>query len=348
MNKLINYKKIFITGGAGFIGGALIRELINNTEATLYNFDKMGYASSLISINKTISEIGEDAFDRHIFLNGDLSKKEQIDKAIKIAKPDLIFNLAAESHVDRSINSPYQFIDSNIIGTFNLLECLRSYWDDLSNEEKNNFRIIHISTDEVFGSLPSEGSFTEDSPYDPRSPYAASKASSDHLMKAWQNTYGLPIIITNCSNNYGPWQYPEKLIPVIINKALNEKPIPIYGDGLNVRDWLYVEDHIMALIKVAEKGSLGQSYCIGGNSEITNVEIAKNICRLIDMKSPKSFPHSDLITFVKDRMGHDKRYSINAMKIKKELNWEPSISIEQGLDNTVNWYLENKYWFKEN
>ena len=338
------YKKILITGGAGFIGGALIRKLLKETDSVIYNLDKMGYASDLTSINQTISKLKESKVCNHIHLKIDLKKRTDLEEAFIKIDPDIVFHLAAESHVDRSIEGPYQFIDSNIIGTYNLLQSTRNHWEKISIDKQKIFKLIHISTDEVFGSLPEKGKFNEGSPYDPRSPYSASKASSDHLVKAWYQTYGLPSIVTNCSNNYGPWQYPEKLIPVIIKKAIRQEKIPIYGDGLNVRDWLYVDDHIDALIKVAESGVLGESYCIGGNNEITNLDLANLICKIINTKHSKSFKHESLIKFVDDRLGHDRRYAISTKKIKEKLNWNPKIPFEVGLNKTVDWYLKNQDW----
>ena len=314
------YKKVLITGGAGFIGGALIRELLKQTDSVIYNLDKMGYASDLTSIKLTLNSLKSGNKNRHIHIKSNLNNLDDITQALTISNPDVIFHLAAESHVDRSIYGPSQFINSNIIGTFNLLEATRSFWENLTESRRNKFKLIHISTDEVFGSLSDKGKFNEESPYQPRSPYSASKAASDHLANAWHHTYGLPIIITNCSNNYGPWQYPEKLIPVIIKKAINQEKIPIYGDGLNIRDWLYVEDHISALLTVLEKGIIGESYCIGGNNEITNIGLAKYICKLLDNKLPISMSYSNLIEYVEDRLGHDRRYSINSNKIKNCLD----------------------------
>ncbi len=342
-----NYKRVLITGGAGFIGGALIRELLIKTNAVIYNLDKMGYASDLTSIKHTLNSLKDTNKNRHFHIKSDLNNLEAITQALVISNPDVIFHLAAESHVDRSINGPSQFINSNILGTFNLLEAVRSFWVNLTESRRNKFKLIHISTDEVFGSLSEKGKFNEGSPYQPRSPYSASKAASDHLVNAWHHTYGLPIIITNCSNNYGPWQYPEKLIPVIIKKAINQEKIPIYGDGLNIRDWLYVEDHVSALFKVLEKGTIGESYCIGGNNEITNIELAKYICKLLDKKLPISFSYINLIEFIEDRLGHDKRYAIDAEKMKNCLGWEPETTFERGIEITLNWYLENSYWLKK-
>ena len=342
-----NYKRVLITGGAGFIGGALIRKLLIKTNSVIYNLDKMGYASDLNSIEITINSLKEYKKNRHFHLKSDLNNLEAINEALAFSNPDVIFHLAAESHVDRSIHGPSQFVNSNILGTFNLLEAVRSFWLNLTESRRNKFKLIHISTDEVFGSLSDKGKFNELSPYKPRSPYSASKAASDHLVNAWHHTYGLPTIITNCSNNYGPWQYPEKLIPVIIKKAINQEKIPIYGDGLNIRDWIYVEDHISALLTVLEKGIIGESYCIGGNNEITNIELANYICKLFDKKLPKSTSYINLIEFIEDRLGHDKRYAIDSEKIQNCLGWEPETTFERGIDITIDWYLENLNWLKK-
>ncbi len=339
--------KILVTGGAGFIGGAVIRKLLRESDSIIYNIDKMGYASDLTSINQSLLELPSESNERHNLLKVNLSNISEIKSAFKKANPDFVMHLAAESHVDRSITGPKEFIDSNIVGTFNLLEAAREHYEHLTCERKSNFKLLHISTDEVFGTLGSEGKFNENTPYDPRSPYSASKASSDHLVSAWQHTFGLPILITNCSNNYGPWQYPEKLIPKTIINALNNKNIPIYGNGKNIRDWLYVEDHADALIKVLIDGEIGEKYCIGGNEEKTNNEIVELICNFLDEIQPRDDSYKTLITYVEDRKGHDFRYSIEANKIKKMLNWTPRFSFNEGIRDTVNWYLENKKWFSK-
>ena len=338
---------ILVTGGAGFIGGAVIRKLLKESDSIIFNIDKMGYASDLTSINQSLLGIPSESNDRHNLLKVDLSNASEIRFAFKKANPDLVMHLAAESHVDRSIKGPKEFINSNIVGTFNLLEAAREHYEQLANERKNKFKLLHISTDEVFGTLGSEGKFNESTPYDPRSPYSASKASSDHLVSAWQHTFGLPILITNCSNNYGPWQYPEKLIPKTTINALNNKNIPIYGNGENIRDWLYVEDHAEALIKVLSDGEIGEKYCIGGNEEKTNNEIVELICNFLDEIKPREDSYKSLITYVEDRKGHDFRYSIEANKIKKMLDWSPRFSFKDGLRDTVNWYLENKKWYSK-
>ena len=339
--------RILVTGGAGFIGSHVIKKLLQNKENVVFNLDKMGYASSTYMLDKLINENSSISSNQYKFLNIDLSSKLETEKAIEEAKPNLIMHLAAESHVDRSIDGPEEFIKSNIVGTFNLLESARKFWSRLNSDEKDNFRFHHISTDEVFGSLGDSGSFSEETPYDPRSPYSASKASSDHLVKAWFHTYRMPILLTNCSNNYGPWQFPEKLIPLVIFKAFQNEKIPIYGDGLNIRDWLFIDDHVEALLLVAEKGIVGESYCIGGNGEKSNKEVVLKICEIMDKKFPSKAPHKNLIEYVKDRPGHDKRYSINPSKIIKNLGWKANHTFEEGLEETVNWYLDNIDWYKK-
>ena len=334
-----NIYKVIVTGGAGFIGGNLIRKLLKETDWVVYNIDQMGYASDLSWVQDS-----NDYKLRHIFLKLDLRSKEALDKVVKEIGPNLIIHLAAESHVDRSIDSPLNFIESNIIGTFNLLEATRVYWEKISDIKKNLFRFIHISTDEVFGTLGSEGKFDENTKYSPRSPYSSSKAASDHLVQSWHHTYGLPTIISNCSNNFGPYQFPEKLIPLSILKGIKGEYIPLYGNGSNIRDWLYVEDHVDALLLIAEKGKVGKSYCIGGFGEKTNKEVQLQICNLLDKVKPREFPHSDLIKNVTDRPGHDKRYSINSNLIQKELGWTPKITFEDGLEKTINWYVDNLEW----
>ncbi len=334
-----NQLKIIITGGAGFIGGTLIRKLLKEKKYIIYNIDQLGYASDL-------SWIKSSKYDQslHIFLKIDLRNKEILEKTVKEIEPDLIIHLAAESHVDRSIDNPLNFIESNIIGTFNLLEASRAYWGGINDIKKQLFRFIHISTDEVFGSLGLDGKFDENTKYSPRSPYSSSKASSDHLVKSWYHTYGLPTIISNCSNNFGPYQFPEKLIPLSILKGIKGEKIPLYGNGLNIRDWLYVEDHVEALLLIADKGVVGKSYCIGGFGERTNKEVQLQICKILDEVSPKEFPHSSLIENVEDRPGHDKRYAINSNFIKKNLGWTPKITFEDGLKKTIYWYLNNLKW----
>jgi dTDP-glucose 4,6-dehydratase len=334
--------KILVTGGYGFIGSNLVKKLLLNKNYSISNIDKLGYASNSSYIEDFIDESNKNYYH---FFELDLINNKKLEKVFNAIKPDIVMHLAAESHVDRSISSSRIFIESNIIGTFNLLESSRKYFESLNVPEKSNFRFHHISTDEVFGSLGESGTFSETTPYDPRSPYSASKASSDHLVRSWHHTYGLPVIITNCSNNYGPWQFPEKLIPLTILKAINSEKIPIYGDGSNVRDWLFVEDHVNALILSAMKGEIGETYCIGGFGERTNLEVVEKICDILDDLIPKSFKHKDLISFVTDRKGHDKRYSINSEKIQSELGWKPKYSFDEGLLETVSWYLKNKNIF---
>ena len=339
--------RVLVTGGAGFIGGALVRRLLADTTATVFNLDKIGYASDLTGIER----LGPEAGQRHHLLRVDLTDADATAAAVRQADPDLVMHLAAESHVDRSIDGPAAFIESNVSGTFNLLQAVRAHWEQPSEERRAGFRFHHISTDEVFGSLGPTGRFCETTPYDPRSPYSASKAASDHLVRAWHHTYGLPVVLTNCSNNYGPWQFPEKLIPVVILKAVAGEPIPLYGDGLNVRDWLYVEDHVEALLLAASRGRLGESYCVGGAgdhgsaSERSNRAVVQAICDLLDGLCPAGAPHSRLITPVADRPGHDRRYAIDASKITRELGWKPGYGFNQGLEVTVRWMFAHLDWY---
>tara|TARA_Y100001968_G_C19391764_1_gene735990 strand:- start:45 stop:1148 length:1104 start_codon:yes stop_codon:yes gene_type:complete len=350
MNDLINSlpenHRILVTGGAGFIGSACIRKLLLNTDAKIFNLDKINYCSDLKSIYDLNNKIGDKLERNYRLLKIDLANPVLTDQAIKESDPDLIINFAAESHVDRSIENPGSFIHSNIVGTYNLLQSSLNHYNYLSGNRKNSFRFHHISTDEVFGSLGENGKFNEGTKYDPRSPYSASKASSDHLVNAWSSTFGLPISITNCSNNYGPWQFPEKLIPLVILKALSNKEIPIYGDGKNIRDWLYVDDHIDAILKVAIKGKEGKKYCIGGNSELTNIEVVSKICSILNEYYPQKERHQNLITYVADRSGHDRRYAIDASLIKNELGWKATYCFDTGLRKTVKWYIENLNWCK--
>jgi dTDP-glucose 4,6-dehydratase len=336
---LANRRRILVTGGAGFIGGATVRRLLADSEAEVFNLDKMGYASDLTSI-----EALPQAAERHTLLRVDLTDAVATAEAVRQADPDLVLHLAAESHVDRSIDGPAAFIDSNVSGTFHLLQAVRAHWEALLAERRDGFRFHHISTDEVFGSLGATGRFSETTPYDPRSPYSASKAASDHLVSAWHHTYGLPVVLTNCSNNYGSWQFPEKLIPVVILKAAAGEPIPLYGDGANVRDWLYVDDHVDALLLAATRGELGRSYCVGGHGERTNKQVVESICTLLDQLLPAGAPHARLVTPVTDRPGHDRRYAIDPARISSELGWQPSHSFEAGLEATVRWYLEHQDW----
>jgi len=348
MNTIIDsfskYKRILITGGAGFIGGTLVRTLLHETNSVIYNLDKLSYCSSLESINQLIKNNNIDS-KRHNLINIDLESITNTNELLKVADPDIIFNLAAESHVDRSIKDASGFVKSNIIGTYSLLEWAKNHFKNLEPKRKKIFKLIHISTDEVFGSIEGVNKFNENSKYRPNSPYSASKASSDHLVRAWYKTYGLPSIITNCSNNYGPWQYPEKLIPVIILKAIQGKTIPIYGDGKNIRDWIHVDDHVKGLIQVSISGVIGETYCLGGNNEINNFDLANMICEKIDKILKKDITTKDLIKLTEDRPGHDKRYAINSNKAKKELNWSPNVNFDKGLEQTINWYLKNKNWF---
>ena len=341
---MLKNKNIIITGGAGFIGKSLIIKLLQETETTIFNLDKLNYSSDLEGINQLFNKKNYQEIKRYKFFQIDLKQKKDLKNLILKIKPDLVFHLAAETHVDRSIDEPNIFFESNVMGTLNLLEACRNYWNSLSKVKKENFRFVHISTDEVFGTLPNIGYFDENSKYAPRSPYAASKASSDQLVRAWNYTYGFPTIITNCSNNFGPWQFPEKFIPLIINKALSKESIPIYGDGKNIRDWLFVDDHIDALILVGEKGLIGETYCIGGSGEETNLNIAKEVCNILDITKPIDFKYSKLLTFVEDRPGHDYRYAIDSNKLKEELNWKPKYNIKSGLKKTVEWYVQNLSW----
>ena len=337
-------RRILVTGGAGFIGGAVVRRLLQKTDAIIFNLDKMGYASNLDSIEAALKGLGAAADKRHLLQKVDLCDPTAVNAAVEDADPDLVMHLAAESHVDRSISGPSVFIESNINGTYNLLQAVRNHYDRLTGQRRKLFRLHHISTDEVFGSLGASGRFSETTPYDPRSPYSASKAASDHLVKAWHHTFGLPIVMTNCSNNYGPWQFPEKLIPVVTLRAAAGKTIPLYGDGLNTRDWLYIEDHVDALLLSACLGKEGSSYCIGGHGEKTNHEMVNLICAQLDQKHPKKSPHAALIKKVIDRPGHDRRYAIDPSLISDELGWSPRHTLEEGLANTVSWYLENEHW----
>jgi len=336
--------KILITGGAGFIGSAVIRHIINNTQDSVLNIDKLTYAGNLESLKGVVDN------SRYQFEQVDICDATSISRIFTEYKPDAVMHLAAESHVDRSIDGPKDFIQTNIVGTYAMLESARHYWNDLGESEKANFRFHHISTDEVYGSLSKDGFFTEETPYDPSSPYSASKASSDHLVRSWHRTYGLPVLISNCSNNYGPYHFPEKLIPLMILNALKGKKLPVYGDGKQIRDWLYVDDHASALYQVVTKGVDGETYNIGGHNEKTNLEVVELICSLLDELAPNKVDkikgYSELITFVKDRPGHDRRYAIDASKIERELNWKPEETFETGIRKTIIWYLENKSWWQ--
>ncbi len=329
--------KILVTGGAGFIGSAVVRAAVRDGHEVV-NLDSLTYAANLANVAQVSNAPG------YAFEKVDIKDAAALEDVFAKHKPDAVMHLAAESHVDRSIDGPADFIETNIAGTYTLLEAARNYW--VGEGKPDHFRFHHVSTDEVFGSLGSEGLFTEDTPYDPRSPYSASKAASDHLVRAWGETYGMPVVLSNCSNNYGPFHFPEKLIPVVILNALHGKPIPIYGDGKNIRDWLFVEDHATALLTVLTKGELGRSYNIGGNAEAENIELVRTICALLDERRPDNAPHADLITFVDDRPGHDRRYAIDATRIHDELGWEPSVTVEEGLARTVDWYLQNEDWWR--
>ena len=336
--------KILVTGGSGFIGSNFIHYLINNTDyQRIINLDKLTYAGNnenLINIQQNI---------RYKFIKGDICDRQCIKKIFQDYSPNKIVHFAAESHVDRSIDGPKNFINTNIVGTSILLEESLSYYNKLKKLSKSSFKFHHISTDEVFGSLGEKGSFVEDSPYDPSSPYSASKASSDHLVRAWHRTFGLPVTISNCSNNYGPYQFPEKLIPLIIINCLSNKSLPVYGKGENIRDWLYVEDHCKAINLILQEGAIGDTYNIGGNNEISNINIVESICTILDKLKPSNSgkSYNQMISFVKDRPGHDFRYAINTTKIKKDLNWEPKETFDSGLTKTIKWYLENENWWKK-
>ena len=334
--------RIFITGGAGFIGSALVRRLVATTDYNVLVYDKLTYEGVLASLEPVASN------NRYQFVQGDIADAEAVANAIAGFQPNIIAHLAAESHVDRSIDGPGEFVQTNVVGTFVMLQKALGYYRSLSDAEKESFRFHHISTDEVFGSLGEDGLFTENTPYDPRSPYSASKASSDHLVRAWGHTYNLPVLITNCSNNYGPYHFPEKLIPLIILRALAGDSLPVYGDGRNIRDWLFVDDHARALQAVFEHGRPGQTYNIGGNSERRNIEVVEAICAVLDRVRPRedSKSYAEQITFVADRPGHDQRYAIDASKIRDELGWVPSVTFEEGIALTVSWYLENQPWWQ--
>ena len=329
--------KLLVTGGAGFIGSAVVRLAVARGHGVV-NLDALTYAACLDNV-ASVSDSPNYAFE-HV----DIRDRAALARVFAEHKPDAVMHLAAESHVDRSIDGPGDFIETNITGTFNMLEAARAYWSEMGRPE--SFRFHHISTDEVFGSLGDTGQFSETTPYDPRSPYSASKAASDHLVRAWAETYGLPVVLTNCSNNYGPYHFPEKLVPVVILRALAGDPIPVYGAGENVRDWLYVEDHADALLLVLEKGALGRSYNIGGENEARNIDIVRMICAILDEKRPKNHAYADQIAFVTDRPGHDMRYAIDPARISGELGWRPSVTLAEGLEKTVQWYLDNETWWR--
>jgi len=339
--------KILITGGAGFIGSAVIRHLINDTSHSVVNVDKLTYAGNLESLESVNSNV------RYGFEQVDICDSAELKRVFAEHQPDIVMHLAAESHVDRSIDAPGEFIQTNIVGTYQLLEQARAYWNSLEGTRKATFRFHHISTDEVYGDLPHPDDqagelplFTEETAYEPSSPYSASKAGSDHLVRAWQRTYGFPTVITNCSNNYGPYHFPEKLIPLVILNALEGKPLPVYGKGIQIRDWLYVEDHARALVAVATQGTVGETYNIGGHNEKQNIDVVKTICSILDDVKPKEAKYEEQTIFVADRPGHDMRYAIDASKIEQELNWIPHETFESGIRKTVQWYLDNQEWCK--
>lgn len=337
----LNHNRILVTGGAGFIGSAVVRHLIGSTDAEVLNLDKLTYAGNLASLDDVAGS------NRYRFLQADICDGDTLTRACAEFQPDAVMHLAAESHVDRSIDGPGEFIQTNIVGTFRLLQAVTDYWRNLEEDARNAFRFHHISTDEVYGALGAEGYFTEETAYDPRSPYSASKAASDHLVSAWHHTHGLPTVITNCSNNYGPFHFPEKLIPLMIIKALNGDALPVYGDGSNVRDWLFVDDHARALTLAMDRGQPGQTYMIGGHSERSNLQVVHALCDILDDLMPRDgASYRGQITFVKDRPGHDFRYAIDPSKIERELGWKPQEDFESGLRRTVAWYLENRPWWE--
>ena len=341
-------KRFIVTGAAGFIGSELVRLLVRETDAQVLAVDKLTYAG----VPESLKEAGLDpetlkaTGGRLEFLKADICDQEKMDAAFAGFRPDAIFHLAAESHVDRSIDGPGEFVRTNVVGTATLLQSAMSYWRTLDGAAKEAFRFQHISTDEVYGSLGATGMFTERTPYSPHSPYSASKASSDHLVRAWHDTYGLPTLVTNCSNNYGPYQFPEKLVPLTILNCLEGKPLPVYGKGANIRDWLYVEDHARALLLVSEKGVPGETYNVGGRNERTHLEVVKTICSIVDELRPGATRHEDLITYVADRPGHDLRYAIDPTKISTELGWKPREDFDSGIRRTVRWYLDNEWWWR--
>lgn len=332
--------RVLVTGGAGFIGSALVRYLVSEIGADVLTVDKLTYAGNLASLKPI-----ENA-PNHRFLQADICDRVAMNDAFTTFQPDYVMHLAAESHVDRSITGAADFIQTNINGTFTMLEAARQYWSGLEGEAKVNFRMLHVSTDEVYGSLGDQGLFEETTPYDPSSPYSASKAASDHLATAWQRTYGLPVVISNCSNNYGPFHFPEKLIPLIILNALDGKPLPVYGNGANIRDWLYVEDHARALWLIVQKGLVGEKYNVGGRNEQKNIDVVNCICSILDELRPQSKPYADLIKYVTDRPGHDARYAIDATKLETELGWKAQENFATGIRKTVEWYLDNAWWWQ--
>jgi dTDP-glucose 4,6-dehydratase len=331
------HMKIVVTGGSGFIGSAVVRQAVMAGHEVI-NLDALTYAACQANLDPIAGQPG------YTFEHVDIRDRSGVDRVLSSHRPDAIMHLAAESHVDRSIDGPGAFIDTNVTGTYTLLEAVRAYWEERGRPEA--FRFHHISTDEVFGTLGADGKFTEESPYAPNSPYSASKAASDHLVRAWHETYGLPVLVTNCSNNYGPYHFPEKLIPVVILNAIAGQPIPVYGKGENVRDWLFVEDHADALLTVLARGTVGETYCIGGENEARNIDLVTTICAILDTRRPQAAPHDRLIRFVADRPGHDLRYAIDPAKIRRELGWSPSVTLQEGLERTVDWYLANESWWR--
>ncbi|CDZ32608.1 DTDP-glucose 4,6-dehydratase [Neorhizobium galegae bv. officinalis] len=331
--------RVLVTGGAGFIGSAVVRHLVLVKNDDVLTIDKLTYAGNEASLAAVENN------PLHRFLQADICNRAVMQEAFSSFKPERVVHLAAESHVDRSITGARDFIETNVIGSFTLLEAARHHWQDLFGKAKANFRFLHVSTDEVYGSLGEGGLFTEETPYDPSSPYSASKAASDHLAKAWGRTYGMPVIVSNCSNNYGPYHFPEKLIPLIVLNALEGKSLPVYGNGANIRDWLFVEDHARALDLIAERGRVGETYNIGGRNERRNIEVVKRICSIMDTLRPQNAPHERLIKYVKDRPGHDARYAIDATKLEAELGWKAEENFDTGIEKTVKWYLENEWWW---
>lgn len=332
--------RVLVTGGAGFIGSALVRYLVGEKGYEVLNVDKLTYAGNLASL-ETVKNA-----PNYKFLKADICDRLAMNGAFQSFRPDRVMHLAAESHVDRSITGAEAFVQTNIMGTFTLLEAARQHWSSLQGTERSQFRFLHVSTDEVYGSLADEGLFVETTPYDPSSPYSASKAASDHLAKAWERTYGMPIVVSNCSNNYGPYHFPEKLIPLVILNAMDGRPLPIYGKGENIRDWLYVDDHARALDAIISRGRTGETYNVGGRNERRNIDVVRRICQVLDQKRPAQHPHEDLIEYVTDRPGHDARYAIDATKIEQELGWRAQETFDTGIEKTVQWYLANDWWWR--
>lgn len=331
--------RVLVTGGAGFIGSALVRHLVLNKGYDVLNIDKLTYAGTLTSLASV------EGNNHYRFLKADICDGRAISEAFESFRPNRVMHLAAESHVDRSITGAKDFVETNVLGTFTMLEAARAHWQRLSGEARDNFRFLHVSTDEVYGSLGDDGLFTETTPYDPSSPYSASKAASDHLAKAWARTYKMPVVVSNCSNNYGPFHFPEKLIPLVILNALHGQPLPVYGNGANIRDWLYVEDHARALDIIAERGRIGETYNVGGRNERRNIDVVKRICNLMDDLRPSGQPHESLIQYVTDRPGHDARYAIDATKLETELGWKAQENFDSGIEKTVRWYIDNEWWW---